>query len=254
MKISICSDALFMGKDYVTSMRELAQKGYQDIEFWTWWDKDLSALEELKNTEGVNFVAMCTKFVSLVDESQHNDYLVGLKESIEVAKRLGCKTLISQVGDELPGVCRDTQQKALIAGLKKAAEVLKGTDITLVFEPLNTRVDHKGYFLWDMDEAYEMVDAVGSEHVKVLFDIYHQQIMQGDLLRRIEKNISKIGHFHVAGNPGRNEPFLGEINYKEIACAIDGYGYNGYAGLEYFPTMDEFKGLKECREIFGVDQ
>lgn len=249
MKISICSDALYMGQDYVESMKILSGAGYKDIEFWTWWNKDLDILLELKESHNLNYVAFCTKFVSLVDSSKREEYRKGLIDSIHVAEKLNCKTLISQVGDERADVDRKIQYNSLVAGLKEMAPLLEEADITLAIEPLNTRVDHKGYFLWSSDEAFRIVEQVGSPKVKVLFDIYHQQIMEGDLIRRIRANIDNIGHFHIAGNPGRHEPYgdACELNYLSILKCIDELNYDKYIGCEYFTqssVIESLNGLK----------
>jgi len=249
MKVSVCSEAIFSGVEYEQGMRALAKAGYCDLEFWTWWSKDLDILKSLKEEYSINFTAMCAKPASLVDASRRDEFKQNLIESINYAQEIGCKTLIGLVGDELPGIERCVQHESIVTGLKEMAPLLEEADIQLVIEPLNTRVEHKGYYLWDADEAFEIIDEVGSPNVKILFDIYHQQIMQGDLLRRIEANIDKIGHFHAAGNPGRGELFKGEINYPEISRAIDSYGYKGYIGLEYFPKKDILDGLKRCFDI-----
>ena len=115
----------------------------------------------------------------------------------------------------------------------------------LVIEPLNTYVDHAGYYLWSSDEAFQIVGEVNSPNIKVLFDIYHQQIMEGNIIPRIRKNINSIGHFHAAGSPGRHELDSGEINYPNIFEAIGEAGYTGYIGLEYFPLKDAVEGLKK---------
>jgi len=250
MKISICSDALYEGKDYKQAMKELANAGFREIEFWTWWDKDLAVLKSLKEEYAINYVAICTKFISLVDSCKHNEYKQGLIESIAAAKEIDCTILISQVGDELAGISRSIQHNNLVTGLKEVAPLLEESGITLVIEPLNTRVDHEGYYLWDSDEAFEIIDKVNSKNIKVIIDIYHQQIMQGDLIKRIGQNISNIGHFHAAGNPGRGHPLSGEINYIEIARAIDSFGYSGHIGMEYFTQDAVLEGLKKCREVF----
>ena len=150
--------------------------------------------------------------------------------------------MITQVGDDL-GNSRYAQKRNLIAGLKASVPLLENADMLLVFEPLNTLVDHPGYYLTSSEEAFEIVEAVGSPRVKVLFDIYHQQIMEGNLIQRIRENIDKIGHFHAAGNPGRNEPYYGEINYPELFRAIDETGYQGYVGFEYVPVDAPLKGI-----------
>lgn len=242
MIFSVCLESLFRGMEPATSMPLVRKAGMNAIEFWSWWNKDLARMKEDKKTLGLQVAAFCTRFVSLVDDSCHAEYLTGLQESAAVALDLGCRTLISQVGQDT-GLSRDLQHANLVKGLKACVPVLEATGITLVIEPLNLQVDHKGYYLSSSDEAFQIIDAVGSPSVKVLFDIYHQQITEGHLISRISRNIDKIGHFHAAGNPGRHELDIGEINYPAVFKAIDDLGYQGYIGLEYFPTGDPVQGL-----------
>ena len=122
--------------------------------------------------------------------------------------------------------------------------LLEREGITLLVEPLNTLVNHPGYFLASSEEAFDIVKQVGSQYVKVLFDIYHQQITEGHLIANIRENITWIGHFHAAGNPGRHELSNGELNYEQIFKAIDETGFTGYIGLEYFPLEEPSIGLK----------
>ncbi len=244
MKMSVCIDAVYSGRNFQESMKEIKRLGVKAFEFWSWWDKEkLKEISLLKDELGLEAAAFCTKFISLVDAAQRESYLDALKESINIAKKLDCKTLISQVGNDM-GTSREEQKKNLIRGLKSCAPILEAEDITLVIEPLNTAVDHKGYFLWASGEAFEIIDRVNSPRVKVLFDIYHQQITEGNLIKNITENIHKIGHFHAAGNPGRHELYYGEINYPSVFKAIDESGYEGYTGLEYFPLEAPEKGIK----------
>ncbi len=244
MNYSVCIDALYHGKDFAEGMRETKEAGIKGFEFWSWWDKDVDRMAAEKEKLGLTVAAMCTKFVSLVDASQHDEYLAGLKESIEAAKKLGCKTLISQVGADT-GKPREEQHKALCEGVKRAVPMLEENDITLVLEPLNTAVDHAGYYLSSSKEAFDIVKEVGSDKVKILFDIYHQQITEGDVIRSIRKTFPQSGHFHAAGNPGRHEIDTGELNYPNIFRAIEETGYAGYIGLEYFPEKPALEGLKK---------
>jgi hydroxypyruvate isomerase len=245
MRLSVCIDAVFNGWDFIEAMEAVKKAGLSAYEFWAWWGKDIDAIVKAKERLGLETAAFCTRFVSLVDPEKREEYKKGLEETLEVAKLLDCKTIISQVGNEIPGVPREDQRQSLIQGLKECAPMLEKADVTLVFEPLNTTVNHKGYYLWSSDEAFDIVDAVGSDRVKVLYDIYHQQIMEGNLISRITENIGKIGHFHAAGNPGRHELTKGEINYPEVFKAIKQESYTGYVGLEYSPLEDPVKGLQE---------
>ena len=181
MNYSVCIDALYQGRNVLEGIQETKEAGIGAIEFWSWWDKDLGRIASERERLHLEVAAVCTKFASLVDPSRHEVYLEGLKESMEAARRLGCRRLISQVGADT-GRPRKEQHQALCQVAKRAAELLEGTDITLLLEPLNTAVDHKGYYLSSSEEAFEIIEEVGSDRVKVLFDIYHQQCTEGVLI------------------------------------------------------------------------
>lgn len=255
---SVCIDSVFEGVPLEVAVRHVAELGYPAIEFWCWWEKDIDQVNQLCSELGLTVAATCTKFVSLVDPSTRGSYLAGLQESIAAAKRLGCPTLISQVGDFRPGVPREEQCQSLVDGLREAAKLLDGTGVTLAIEPLNELVDHPGYFLIRSDETFRCIDEVASEHVKVTFDIYHQQISEGNVIHNATTNVENIAHFHAAGNPGRNELDRGELNYAEIVRALSATTYCGYVGLEYWPIKtapynlaDTLSGLNRARSFFA---
>lgn len=245
MKLSVCVDAVYNGRDFRESVNELKELGYDTIEFWSWWQKDVDAVADAVAEAGVSIATFCTKFVSLVDPALRSTYIEGLTESIAVAKRLNCTKLISQVGQALEGLSREAQTQSLIEGLRACLPLLVKEGVTLLIEPLNTRVNHQGYFLASSEEAFHIVKQVGSPYVKVLFDIYHQQITEGNVIANIRENIAWIGHFHAAGNPGRHELDNGELNYEQIFQAIDEAGFTGHMGLEYFPVEEPQVGLRK---------
>lgn len=248
MELSVCVDAVYMGRDITESVKDVQKEGINTIEFWNWSDKNVEELERCRKETGINVAAFCTGFISLVDKSKREEYMASLEKTIEVAKRLHCKIIISQTGAELP-IDREEQHKNLVDGLKECAPHLEENGITLVVEPLNLRVDHAGYYLSSSKEAADIMKEVGSPNVKMLFDIYHQQITEGDLIRRIKEYIPYIGHFHAAGNPGRHELYNSEIDYKKIFAAIKETGYEGYVGLEYFPEDAPEEGLKFAKQV-----
>jgi hydroxypyruvate isomerase len=139
----------------------------------------------------------------------------------------------------------------MVAGLKAAAPLLEEAGITLLLEPLNGKINHAGIYLESSDEGFEILREVGSPNVKLLFDIYHQHITEGDIIRRITSNIDLIGHLHCAGNPGRHELDSGELDYIRIFKALDDAGYKGYGGIEYFPLHPAEEGLKQLRKMAG---
>jgi hydroxypyruvate isomerase len=245
LKPSVCIDAVLGPLPCEDAAGVVAEAGIDAFEFWAWWDKDLTALLAARDAHRLTIAACCTRFISLVEPGTRTEYLSGLEESIAAAQQLGCPTLISQVGDFREGVPRQQQHDSLVTGLKEAAPMLEAAGITLVVEPLNELVDHAGYYLIRSDEAFQIIDEVGSPRVKVVFDIYRQQISEGHLIHNITSNIDKIGHFHAAGNPGRHELTRGEIHYPSVIEAIRDTGFRGYMGLEYWPVGEPLDGLRE---------
>lgn len=247
---SVCIDAVLGELPPAEALELVSDAGITAFEFWGWWDKDLDEIRAARDRYQMQIAACCTKFISLVDPATRDDYLVGLEESIDAAKSLDCPTLISQVGDFRVGVSRDEQHQCLVDGLAAAAERLDGSGITLVIEPLNELVNHPGYYLIRSDEAFEIVSKVGSPNIKVVFDIYHQQISEGNVITNLTNNIDAISHFHAAGNPGRNELTIGELDYRRIFEAISATTYEGFVGLEYWPLNDPLQGLAEVAKWF----
>ncbi|MCJ7842095.1 TIM barrel protein [Lederbergia sp. NSJ-179] len=248
-KFSICVDSVYSGRDFFESLEEINQLGFTHFEFWSWWNKDIKRIAKEKKRLNLQVSSFCTKFVSLVDASKRDDYLKGLQETLTIAKELDCKIIITQVGDELANVSRKEQYRNVVNGLKACIPILSEAGVTLVVEPLNTLVDHPGYYLYSSDEGFAIIEEVNNRHVKLLYDIYHQQIMEGHLISRILANIDKIGHFHAAGNPGRHELDMGEIHYPSILEHIKKSSYKGVVGLEYFPVDDPAAGLNKLRNL-----
>lgn len=234
MRLSVCISALYPRTPAAEGIRLAAAQGAENVEIWSWWDQDLGAIRQALSETGCRMAAVCTRFVSLTDEKCLDAYLEGLRETIKVCKDINCKRIITQVGNEIPDIPRERQHIQLVKGLKAAAALLEGTGITLVFEPLNTRVDHIGYYLSSSDEAAKIVTEVGCPQVRMLFDIYHQQIMEGNILTRLSEYLPLIGHIHMAGVPGRGRMEENELNYEYILRFLDKKCYQDYAAMELF--------------------
>jgi hydroxypyruvate isomerase len=243
MKISVCIEAI-MPQDLLTAIDLTTQAGLDAIEFWTWPGKDVDAIDRRARQRGLSVAAMCTRNFVLNDPAQRDVYLEGLEASIPVAAKLGCPTLITQVGQDT-GAPREIQHQSIVDGLRAAAAILDRAGLTLVIEPLNLRVNHPGYYLSRSQEAFDIVREVAHPRVKVLFDLYHQQITEGDITRRALAELELIGHFHAAGTPGRHELTCGELHYPYILESVERAGYQGYVGLEYMPRRRADEGLAE---------
>lgn len=251
MKFSVCIETIFAEVPFARRLELLKTAGVSTFEFWTWQDKDISLLKKLKNHydmqiavfTGVNSGLLTPGF--LTPETKAS-CLKELKQSIEAAQQLNCKNLVVHVGNtaQLSGKLTHQQQYAnLVDGLKKAGEMASAKGITLLLEPLNTLIDHPDYFLDSSKEAFKILGEVSRANMKLLYDIYHLQIMEGNLLSTIKQNIARIGYFHLAGVPGRNEPDWGEVDYAFLINEIRKLGYDGYFGFEYFPTIPSAQSL-----------
>ena len=169
---------------------------------------------------------------TMVTREDHDKVVEAFKERVALAKKVNCKHLVGLSGNERKDVSYEEQMENVIKCIKRLAPIAEDNGVILVMEALNPLVDHKGYFLTRTDQTMTILEAVNSPNVKMLFDIYHQQITEGNVIRNITKNIDRIGHFHVADNPGRKEPGTGELNYKNIFKAISETGYKHFVALE----------------------
>ena len=166
----------------------------------------------------------------------------GVGKAIEYATALGCKQVNCLAGIAPPGVTDDKLRATFVANLRFAAPKLADAGIKLLIEPINTR-DIPGFYLTHTKQALDVIEEVGSDNLFVQYDIYHMQIMEGDLARAIEANLARIAHLQLADNPGRNEPGTGEINYPFLFDCIDRIGYQGWIGCEYKPKAKTTDGL-----------
>jgi hydroxypyruvate isomerase len=236
---SACVEMIFNDRPFLDRLHGVAAAGLPAFEFWRIADKDIEAIRAKQDQLGLTCAAFSASGgVPLVDSSRQAEFLTSLREAIRVARELGCKTLIVTTGNTLPDRSRKDQHASIVAALREAAKLCEDARRTLALEPLNVLVDHAGYYLETSAEGFQIVDEVGSPAVKLLYDIYHQQITEGNLISTVTANVAKIGHLHVADVPGRHEPGTGEINYRNVFKAIETAGYQGYVGLEYRPADD----------------
>ena len=170
-------------------------------------------------------------------------FLKQIKKSIEVAKRINAKWMTVVPGHLDLRKKLSYQTANVIESLKLASDLLEPHGLIMVLEPLNFR-DHPGLFLTESPQAYEICKAVNSPSCKILFDIYHQQIQEGNLIPNIEKCWEEIAYFQIGDNPGRNEPTTGEINYSNIFKHIYSKGYEGVLGMEHGNSLKGIEGEK----------
>ena len=197
----------------------------------------------------------------------HDEVIAATRKSIDAAADFGVKSVIAFTGfshrdvddKQSKHMSREEGLKNCVAGFKKIIGHAEKNGVTLCLEMLNTRDDthpmkgHPGYQGDHTDYCIDIIKAVGSKHLKLLFDIYHVQIMDGDVIRRLRQHKDYIGHVHTAGNPGRGElNDAQEINYPAIMQALIEIGYKGFVGQEFIPTGDPLAGLKQAVSLCDV--
>ena len=248
--LSVCIEVIFRELPFLDRMDAVAEAGFTAFEFWGWRPKDIEGILKRKEERGLEVSAFCVDPMGrIVDYNTKHEFIAGVKDSIDVARKLDCSRLIVTAGNEIEGVPRKKQHRNIVRCLKQAARLVRKADVTLVLEPLNILVDHRGYYLYSSGEGFEILREVASPNVKLLYDVYHQQITEGNLIDTITKNIDLIGHFHTADVPGRHELGTGEINYANVFKKIDELGYDGFVGLEFMPSTDPGEALEKVAGI-----
>ena len=250
MRLCVPIPCFFGDMDFCEGLRRVKALGYDAAETYNWKGLDFDVVRRTCEETGVELLSMCTSEFRMTDPTFRQAWLDGLEESCQAANRMGVKRLITQVGQDT-GAPREQQHAAIVETLNLARPILEKSGVTIMLEPLNTLVNHPGYYLWSAVEGFEIIREVNHPLVKLVYDIYHQQVMEGNIIPNITKNLDCIAHLHSAGHPGRNELQYGENDYKVIFAAVDKAGYTGACGLEYRPLMDPEESLREAMRLYG---
>jgi len=247
MKYSLCIEPIFEDIDFYDRIKLAKEAGLDAIEFWDPTIRDCDKIGKIAQQEGIDVAICCLgdAWGNRLTEDP-SAVIANYKNAVPLLKAMGCSAAIGLSGD-LDGKA-DTQKNILIYNLSKLAELAEKDGITVCMEPLNSINDHKGYYLDSSTVGFEIAKCVDSPYIKVLYDVYHMQIMEGNLIENITKNAAWIGHFHSAGVPGRNEHFGGETAYPTVQKAIEKTGYDRFFGLEYWPTYDNKKSIADVMD------
>lgn len=246
---SVCLEMIYEDRPFLERFEPVAELGTEAVEFWEWEDKDLEAVEAQLEEHDLDLAAFAGTDEPLTDPAQTDDAVAHVERSVEVAERLNCPTVIVLTGDDQPDVSRERQRELVVGGLRDVAPVAEAAGVTLTLEPLNTAVDHPGYFLETAAEGLSIVRDVDSPAVKLLYDVYHQQVTEGNIIQTVTDNVDDIGHVHVADVPGRHEPGHGELAYPNIVERIDAAGYDGYFGFEFRPFDDPDGAVRQALSL-----
>jgi hydroxypyruvate isomerase len=249
-RFSVMMWALNSRGSFEENLERVAQAGYRHVElvgeFRKWSEADtgriLARMEALKISVDATTV-MTTGFA---DPAGGDAFVAELKRSIPVVQRLQCRQIIMVSGKRMEGVAADAQHRASIETLKRVGDVLSAVDMSCVIEPID-RLENPPIYLNGVTEAFEITRAVGSPHVKVLYDLYHEQREFGNLIEKLEKNIDQVGLIHIADVPGRHEPGTGEVDYGNVYRKLGQLKYKGVIAMEFYPTGDVVEGLRRAR-------
>jgi hydroxypyruvate isomerase len=267
--ISVCAECFFTNLPFEERVGRIADIGYQFIEFWhpegTFDGRQIDfsqpkKADSLKQTAAHKAIRY-NDFAfgswdgsiggNVTNKVDHDGYFKQIQKMLDFAKSIHCSKGIILSGMTQKNLTESRMNRNVKAAFAKAAQMAQAAGIMLLIEPLNSAVDHAGYFFDKTDQAVRIIREINSPNLKLLYDVYHMQVMQGNILAFIEKHIDIIGHFHSAGVPGRAELFDTEVNYPAIIKKIDELGYKGCFGLEYFPRLEHAESLKRTLDYLN---
>jgi len=249
-KFSANLSMMFTEVPFTERFAAAAQAGFKAVEFMFPYDYPIQEVKDLLDKNKLSLVlfnlpagnwAAGDRGVA-VDPRRVEEFRSGVAKAVEYAKALGTPRVNCLVGKKLADVSEAEQQKTLVANLAFAADACAAAALTLLIEPLNAK-DMPGFTLSTTSQVFAVIEAVNRPNVRLQYDIYHAQRMEGELVNILRKEIARIGHIQIADNPGRHEPGTGEINYRFVFAAIDEVGYAGHVGLEYVPAGKTAEGL-----------
>ena len=241
---------LFTEVDFLDRFQAAAEAGFKGVEYLFPYDFEAAEIKRRLDDNGLTQVLFNLPAGDWAAGERgiacHPDRIAEFREGVEraiaYARVLGNTQVNCLAGIQPEGVSDAEARQTLVENLRYAADKLADADILLIAEPINTR-DIPGFFLNRTEQALQIFDEVGSDNLKLQYDIYHMQIMEGDLAPTIETHFDRIAHVQIADNPGRHEPGTGEINYPFLFAHLDRLGYQGWIGAEYKPAGRTQEGL-----------
>jgi hydroxypyruvate isomerase len=255
MKIGLCLEMALLQMPFEARVKKAAEIGFKHVEMW-WVNASFKGspgeLAKLAAQTGVEITDTVINAPdgslggNLTDPRQDMQEFWRLaKMTIDYTREAQIPATIVLTGNRVDGLDDKTMEESVVERLKPLVEMGEKAGVTILLEPLNDKYDHPNHWLTSSDRGAEICRRIGSKRLRMLFDTYHMRVMEGDLVKHIERNIDVIGHFHAAGVPGRHEVFNGETNYPFVLKQIERLGFQGTFGLEYSPSMDDETSLKQ---------
>jgi hydroxypyruvate isomerase len=217
-------------------------------EFEKWTDEDFRRANARKRSLGIRFDATAGVWKGTADPGAREGFLADLKNFLPIAEKLECPGIIVLSGDRIEELSHQAQHAACVETLKRAADLAAKQNVTLLFENIDPEENPK-YFLTSVAEGFQIIREVGHPHVKLLYDFFHEQISEGNLIKKLEQNIDLVGLVHIADVPGRHEPGTGEINYPNIFRKLAELKYEHYAAMEFEASGETVASLRAARTL-----
>lgn len=231
---------------------KVAEAGYRAVELVNeydhWSKEDFARARSRIRSLGMTIDACSGIGTSICDPPQREAFLAEIREKLPVMKELECSRLILLTGNKVQGLSREQMRVSCVEGLKRAADITAAQNVELLLENIDPEESPR-YFLTSVAEGFEIVRAVGNPKVKFLYDFFHEQISEGNLISKLEKNLDLVGLVHVADVPGRHEPGTGEINYANVFRKLGQLRYSNYVAMEFIPTGNVVNSLRAAREF-----
>lgn len=256
-KLSVMLWTIFRNLPFEERLAKVAEAGYKNVElvgeYKRWSEDDFKKALAKKQDLGLTFDVTAGLAHGVGDPGARDALLADVRNELPIMERLACPAVIIMSGNVVPGMPRQQQHESCIEGLKRAAELVEGKKIAgqpvrLLLENIDPEENPK-YYLQSVAEGFEVIKAVNHPQVKFLYDFFHEQIAEGNLIEKLEKNIDNVGLVHIADVPGRHEPGTGEINYVNIFKKLAELKYDRYAAMEFIPTSDPVGKLRAAREM-----
>ncbi len=260
MKLGLCIEMVFASLPFEQRIARAAEAGFKCVEMW-FVDGSYQGTPERLAAVAKDYEVAITNTVigapdgsiggGLTNPANREQWIERAKMTLAFNQAAGIPATIVCTANTVPGLTDQQMEASVLAGLEETLRLAEDACVTLILEPLNTPYDHPGYWLTSSDRGAEICRKLNSPRMRLLFDCYHMQIMEGDLLNHIERNLDVIGHIHSAGVPGRHELFLGETNYPHLLNEVQRMGYEGVFALEYMPSMDDGESVSKTLAHLG---
>ncbi|MCX5772318.1 MAG: TIM barrel protein [Candidatus Hydrogenedentes bacterium] len=263
MELGLCIEMALANLPFEDRLQKAADLGFRYVEMWFVDGTYQGRPDQLAKAAERNHVRISNTVIGspdgsvgggLTNPAHREQWLERARTTIAFTREAQIPATIVCTGNTVQGMTDEQMRASVMEGLKPTLEMAEEAGIVLLLEPLNSVYDHPGYWLTSSDRGAAICRELASSprHMRLLFDCYHMQIMEGDLVKHIERHLDVIGHVHSAGVPGRHEIYNGEVNYAYVFKAIEAMSYKGLFGLEYEPSMDDEVSLKNTLEYLGV--